>query len=518
MKEKIKNNTKLFLGIFLGLLISITTVYGAVTIIKSSDVTYDNTKSGGTSKTVQGSIDELYKRANQLAGILDTKWEDPTLNGALPELTNKLIPVTLDNDGKVHYANLYTKWYNYAEKKWANAVILVNEPSKNYVAGDIIEESDIQSYFVWIPRYKYKIWDLGNYTKVPTLSSLIDDGLTNDGEDGKQLSVRKLFGNARLIDIVFENKSQAKSTDAVVGKYITHPAFTIGTTELNGIWVGKFETGYNQSSNVNKPITSTDSWNVSGAQKDTTAAANVIVKPNVIAWRSITVKNMFYTAYNYQATLDSHMMKNTEWGAVAYLSHSAYGIGNEININNNSNFRTGYSAAADTDQSSYQGTYGTADNLTKKYNTPTGYLASTTGNITGVYDMSGGAWEYMASLITGNVGKSTLTLDEVTKNKDYFDLYDAKSAITIYNYRILGDATGELGPFFNYKDKDGANRYHNTWYADYSYFVDSTYPWFGRGGNYDNGVLAGQFYFGRYTGGASGNGGFRLCLTPEHLR
>ena len=28
----------------------------------------------------------------------------------------------------------------------------------------------------------------------------------------------------------------------------------------------------------------------------------------------------------YQRELDSHMMKNTEWGAVAYLSHSIYGI------------------------------------------------------------------------------------------------------------------------------------------------------------------------------------------------
>ena len=34
------------------------------------------------------------------------------------------------------------------------------------------------------------------------------------------------------------------------------------------------------------------------------------------------------------ASSDSHMMNNREWGAVAYLSHSAYGINNEIRINN----------------------------------------------------------------------------------------------------------------------------------------------------------------------------------------
>ncbi|MEG1142957.1 MAG: hypothetical protein RSE41_11055, partial [Clostridia bacterium] len=33
---------------------------------------------------------------------------------------------------------------------------------------------------------------------------------------------------------------------------------------------------------------------------------------------------------------------------------------------------------------------------TTAYNTAGGYLASTTGNISGIYDMSGGAWEYVA--------------------------------------------------------------------------------------------------------------------------
>ena len=35
-----------------------------------------------------------------------------------------------------------------------------------------------------------------------------------------------------------------------------------------------------------------------------------------------------------------------------------------------------------------------------RYNSEKGYLASTTGNITGIYDMSGGAWEY----VMGNYG------------------------------------------------------------------------------------------------------------------
>ena len=513
MKTKMKSNVKLILGIIIGIIISTSSVFAA-TIIKSSDVTYDNGKSGGSSQNVQGSLDELYKKAKTLSGELDHNYKDPILNGADPELKDPLIPVTIDPSGKVTYAKLNTEWYNYSEKKWANAVILVGKPNKNYNPGDVIDESDIESYFVWIPRYRYKIWNLGNYTTVQSVSGLLDDGLTNDGEGGNKLSVRKLFGNARLIDIVFESKATPKSQNEAVGKYLTHPAFTLGTTELNGFWIGKFETGYNQNSDTEVPITTANinSWTTANAQKNVTAAANVIVKPNVYSWRYSSVKNMFYTSYNYQRGLESHMLKNTEWGAVAYLSHSAYGIGNEININNNNAYKTGYSAAADTDQSTYPGTSGNTDNITKQYNTSTGYLASTTGNITGVYDMSGGAWEYMAAGILNNIGKSELTVQETNTYSKYFDLYNINSSVTSYNWRKLGDATGEMGPFFGYKDGDGSYRYHNTWYADDSGFVDSSYPWFGRGGAHNDGVLAGQFGFHRDTGEPSGNVGFRLAL------
>jgi hypothetical protein len=207
------------------------------------------------------------------------------------------------------------------------------------------------------------------------------------------------------------------------------------------------------------------------------------------------------------------MMKNTEWGAVAYLSHSIYGINTEVNINNNSDYITGYSAVVGTDQSSYQGTYGTTSDVTLPYNTTTGYLASTTGNISGVYDMSGGANEYMVSYRSETMGNSGFTTTTIAKyNSKYFDVYNAASTLTSYSYRILGDATGEMGPFYEYTDKDGASRYHNNWYADTSFFVESSGSWFSRGGAYDYGVLAGQFYFRRFAGGGASWLGFRLVL------
>ena len=88
---------------------------------------------------------------------------------------------------------------------------------------------------------------------------------------------------------------------------MTHPAFISMNT--NGFWVGKFET--------------------------TGSPTQLSVLPGETSLRSQTVKTFFELAYNYSRDNDSHMMKNTEWGAVAYLSHSNYGIGTEVRINNN---------------------------------------------------------------------------------------------------------------------------------------------------------------------------------------
>ena len=220
---------------------------------------------------------------------------------------------------------------------------------------------------------------------------------------------------------------------------------------------------------------------------------------------------MFETAYNYKRNNDSHMMKNTEWGAVAYLSHSKYGINTEVRINNNSSFITGYAAIDSADESKYPGTSGTDASVTLPYNTTTGYKASTTGNITGIYDMSGGAYEYMASLRSETYGSSGFDATTLKAyNSKYYDEYDGSSEWTKYSKRILGDATGEMGTFYQKLYDDYTQ---NSWYVDGSYFVDSSYPWFIRGGLYSDGVLAGQFYFSHRTGDDDRNVGFRLVLT-----
>ncbi len=406
-------------------------------------------------------------------------YEDPILNGADPVIKENLVPVTIADNGEVTYANTQKKWYSYENKEWANAVILVDNPSKEYQEGNIISESDIESYFVWIPRYKYQIFDEGNYTEA--------------------IQSKPSTSIAREIQIEFESNSTNPSAGSKQGEWLTHPAFT--NFDVNGLWVGKYETGY-------KGATATEE-----AQVNAMDSSKVIVKPNVYSWRNSTVSNMFKTAYNYERNLDSHMMKNTEWGAVAYLSHSKYGINTEVRINNNSNYLTGYSAVDGTDQSSYPGEVGADSTKTLPYNTETGYKASTTGNITGIYDMSGGAWEYVAAYMPSSNDASGFSASELTTYSKYLDLYSANSTINSYNNRKLGDATGEMGPFYFYADKDNNKRYHNNWYEDYSVFIGSTHVWFLRGGHYFSGSLSGQFYFNRNTGSFNIYGGFRLTLT-----
>ena len=139
--------------------------------------------------------------------------------------------------------------------------------------------------------------------------------MTGDG-------IRDIYGNVQQIlgDTVKSVKSNGKN-------YIVHPAFKNGSSNnlkngewdkgLSGIWVAKYESSH----------------------KDATAnsmGSNSTVKavPGVQNWRNITIGDSYTRSYNYDRAKESHLMKNSEWGAVAYLTHSQYGRnGHEIDIN-----------------------------------------------------------------------------------------------------------------------------------------------------------------------------------------
>ncbi len=440
-------------------------------------------------------------------------YKEGILNGADPVLSGNLVPVVISDTGVVTKANTSSNWYSYADKKWANSVIL-KDKSINYKNDDIIPEDNIESYFVWIPKYSYQIFNLGNYSSLTSISN-------------KTQEIKIKFGTSNTSDSVsgecttpFSNNQgiAGSSGNCKVGDYMTHPAFLAFDT--NGLWVGKFETGYDGAAST------------TAAQVNSVDTSKLIIKPNVYSWRNITVGNAFKNSYDYQRNLDSHMMKNTEWGAVAYLQHSAYGSKSSVRINNNSSYITGYSATIEPTLGYNGGTsvngnrvestsLGVNGTYTVNYLNSNSTVSSTTGNYSGIYDMSGGAWEYVMGYTTGAEsvgGASSITnlysnfFSDSAYSK-YWDKYTS-TVSTNYNNRILGDATGEMGPFGSEKDPDNNTRYKSSWYNDYANFIRFSYPWFVRGGYWIFGTESGSFAFSNDTGGAFTYFSYRIVLAP----
>ncbi len=470
----------------------------------------------------------------------DKLYVDSILNGAIPDLGNELVAITFNEEnGHAVKANLTSEWYNYSTQKWANAVILRRK--EDYAAGEVIPEENIESYFVWIPRYEYEIWngeeETNRFTAVEENLGEIPDATQNEKLNKQQ-----------SINIKFVNKNVPIVTGSTKDSWLTHPAFV--SFDCNGFWVGKFETGYNQNDDVQN--LNTNGWTTKKAEKDTIASDRVIIKSNVYSWRGIRVANAFYTSYNYKRELDSHMMKNMEWGALAYLTNSKYGRCNgnctEVRINNSSSFVTGSSAVKEPHKGydNYNTDTGTnelhadIDGVVVNYENLLSVISSTTNNYYGVYDTAGGAWEYVMGVMVDEHGKpasgrndlynsnfiGTLTCptcDERSKEEwikedngmewpdtRYYDIYNYDTTTWKFQRGHLGDATKEMGPFYTIN----TTRYVSEWYSDDAFFVGNGVPWFVRGGVATYGVESGTTAFAWATGATSAVDSFRIVLTP----
>ena len=65
MKKILKSNAQIIVGIIIGTLLSITTVYAVTTVLNSDQVDYDNSNSSLLSTNVQSAIDELFEISKQ---------------------------------------------------------------------------------------------------------------------------------------------------------------------------------------------------------------------------------------------------------------------------------------------------------------------------------------------------------------------------------------------------------------------------------------------------------------------
>ena len=473
----------------------------------------------------EGIWDGNVNKPDLMSGMMAIKFTEPT-------------DITEGKDEKVSDSSK-NDWYNYSEKKWANA------------------KTNDESMWVWIPRYAYKINKSNQTFDVAFLVGTTDNYYDKDG---------KLQTAKRQI-------SETDIPDATKD-YVVHPAFTnesnIGYVnggwkkELTGIWVSKFEAGYfdknlvdadkeKYSSTAN--YSQTNGYTPAAKDEDARNYLDRIYGSKTTAIKYPTFQGGKYSmnyinhndAFNISKAIagdsnniyglksnstDSHLIKNSEWGAVAYLGQSQYGLYNKnirinnVNMGDNSNFvyaMTGY-AAKEEDAASTTNTDAIAWNQTG------GELASTTGTIYGIYDMSGGTWERSASLV--NNGNSRL--NEFGSSLMY-SLKDGKSSeyVTIYETDTSVDNTGVSWTDENLLKTNEANYKKNTkygdaiketstagtgntsWNGDYSYFAGLYYPFVLRGGRCWDRSGAGLFCFVRYGGYSSYDSGFRSVLVAQ---
>ena len=358
-----------------------------------------------------------------------------------PKITTGMIPIKWKNNNWVVCSQDDAEWYNYDDKKeWANVMLSDGTYKADTVAvGQPVAESDLGSMYVWIPRYAYKIAEEKNI-EVTFLK-----GNTNEGVDGATYTTDQ-------------------STDTTQTA-IVHPAFNLGGTELNGFWVAKFE-----ASGTNKDGNAVGNASSSSSEQQYAPDSTTIAKslPNKISWRHITIgesekrsidiSTTSKSSFGLKSGVNSHLIKNSELGAVAYLCYSkcgnvpmTNGTGSLVNNSHWYNLYTGQGPKSSTDEGNY------SYDISHNYSTANGILSSTTRNITGVYDIAGGAWERVAGYLDNsneNLNEYGKTNDETVKyfengklNSRYESLWDSYevSEEEKNNKVTLSDGTVETG-------------------------------------------------------------------------
>ena len=403
-----------------------------------------------------------------------------------PVLASNMIPVYYDETSGVwkkadkNNKDNNNRWYSYESSgeykgMWANAVTVKDTNRQTYLnatPGTTISMNDITTMWVWIPRF-----------------NAVTPNNYNGGTKAKP----------NAIDVTY-----AKQNEPAID------AFTFGNKELSGFWYGKFETGH-------ATLASNTTKNNLGCTNEICNNANgIIIKPNVTSLQYNNLSNFFFASRSMEQTgnsfgfikdeVDTHMSKNNEWGAVAYLTQSIYGRCTDsttcaaVGINNNKNTITGYGAPAGSNDSATNGAY----------NTTLGKDASTTGTIYGIYDMAGGSYEFVMGIFADTNGKP-------------------RSGYTIGSNSgftgMLSDGTTYTGIAF--PDSKYYNLYTGSsytghaltetqdWYGSFAFFADKSQPCFYRGGGYNMSLSAIIFNFIGSPGGGDKNLSSRFVIINE---
>ncbi len=426
-------------------------------------------------------------------------WDGEATVANAPKLTKGMIPVKYNVTSQKWQICLQNdeEWYSYTQedKKWANVMLCDGKYNESTAVGTEVAEEDLGSMFVWIPRFSYKI------TKGYHQNS---GELNVQWVSGKSYSYVNETGELK--------KARNGNDDGVITSsgytdYVVHPAFTDGSSnqysngewrqEITGLWVAKFQAGIHTTDNdTSKRVAEVNNFYYP------------IFKGRKYGYNYVTVSEAYKLSlglsnkenpYGLTANSNSHLMKNSEWGAAAYLSISQYGYSNGSSNNekyknnlsivsgsnmtaspvtnpNNSSWKitgiTGYSATSGkaaenvmtytstTDfTDSVTGTNGTSyawNNVENGKDTGHGTKSSTTGNIYGIYDMGGCLSDYISTYVNAEGvtylttyggafanGQSTYLATAYPYNPTTADYKDFNSAYPGFS-KIFGDAIYEV--------------------------------------------------------------------------
>ena len=407
-------------------------------------------------KTEQARIEEQVSLAYLEAKAMEGQYvESKGVNS--PVLGEAMVPV----DGEGNPITSYEEWFDYKDQgpvgtdgktsKWANA------------------KSKDGSMWVWIPRYAYSIKsgyhcngltknEAGTTNEAGEIDVVFLQGTSDVASDG----VTKIERNPTLNNV---DSGQATA----MTNYVVHPSFTNQVEkggwdkELAGFWVAKYEASRKDATADNEGIEDA-----------------IQSKANSLCWRKINENSIFVKCKKmnesgnicgFLETDMPHQMKNSEWGAVVYLTHSKYGRNKNKILQNNTGYVTGKKdISLDT---------------------------TTTGNQYGIYDINGGAWEYVASYhnkITSS-DMSELVNSRELKYKDVYSLYD--------NNRF-GDAMFETSSQISNESKQFSGYKNASVGLDYMIV---------RGGRYsDSNERSGSFFYSIANGGENDEGSFRVVI------
>ena len=349
-------------------------------------------------------------------------------------LSDEEIATNYNKTISIIYDNLVAGYNDFEPKT-------IKEYYQSQNLGTPINPKDISAFYVWIPRYKYKLWNVTGSKGIDSYDAY------NKGIDIVFEKQTETSGVVKCENYTCysDNLMITKVTNNDNGKYYTHPAFTTKAKELSGIWVSKYEISTNSNT--------CNSNDISGCLSEKLTFESI---PGNTAWRNNYLSYYYQSVKKQSGNYNYNIIKNSEWGAIIYLTHSQYGMCQDNKC----------------DSPIANNTYISGNEIKD----------STTNNMTGIFDLAGSTTEFVMS----NYSNDGRTLDLTNShfgsaeidNNDYELYYD--------NIFILGDATKEIST------NDGS------WYDSNHTFIEDTNNWFIRGG-IGTTTKNGMFYYNATT-------------------